>query len=71
MCYVVNITTLMANTYGPYNGLLQLGTYGNGKTVGYTYDEFDQLIEKSYDGTGPCSSRKTCLMTSPPGISMT
>ncbi|MEQ2441833.1 hypothetical protein WMO26_13430, partial [Solibaculum sp. CLA-JM-H44] len=51
MCYVVNITTLMANTYGPYNGLLQLGTYGNGKTVGYTYDEFDQLIEKSYDGT--------------------
>ncbi|MEQ2441176.1 RICIN domain-containing protein, partial [Solibaculum intestinale] len=43
--------TLMANTYGPFNGLLQLGTYGNGKTVGYSYDEFDQLIEKSYDGT--------------------
>ncbi|MEQ2440564.1 RHS repeat-associated core domain-containing protein [Solibaculum intestinale] len=47
----VGSQTLMANTYGPYNGLLQLGTYGNGKTVGYTYDEFDQLIEKSYDGT--------------------
>lgn len=47
----VGSQTLLSNTYGPFNGLLQSSTYGNGKTVGYAYDRYDRLVEKSFDGS--------------------
>ena len=40
---------LIENQYEPNNGNLLKSIYGNGNSVGYTYDSNDQTIEKKYN----------------------
>ena len=43
--------TLMTNTYGANNGLLNRSTYGNGDYVDYTYDNLGRLTSRKLNGT--------------------
>ena len=46
----VGSQVLSSNTYLPGNGPLSSSTYGNGDSVGYTYDNLYRTTGKSYDG---------------------
>lgn len=43
--------TLVTNSYAEENGNLAQSQYGNDFSVGYTYDQLDRVIGKSYNGS--------------------
>lgn len=43
--------TLNSNTYAANNGNLKSSAYGNGFTIGYSYDDYDRINRVTHNGT--------------------